>query len=117
MISSPASQEKIISGADKNNLPKSSQNFFQVNNAGIMICKDFLSLSETDIRRTMEINAISHFWVRTCHMTPGCVRAGVCVVRVARGARGAHMYVRPSVVGDSVHACAGMHACAYVTGC
>ena len=34
-----------------------------INNAGILIGKDFLDLDETDIRRTFEINSVSHFWV------------------------------------------------------
>ena len=37
-----------------------------VNNAGIMCLKDFLSLTEQDIIRTMNINTVAHFWV--CHM-------------------------------------------------
>ena len=35
-----------------------------VNNAGIMNVKKFMDLTETDIRRTMEINTLAHFWVR-----------------------------------------------------
>lgn len=34
-----------------------------VNNAGIMIVKPFLNLSERDIRQTFEINSVAHFWV------------------------------------------------------
>ena len=34
-----------------------------VNNAGIMNVKEFKDLSETDIRRTMDVNVMAHFWV------------------------------------------------------
>ncbi|XP_059172898.1 17-beta-hydroxysteroid dehydrogenase 13-like [Physella acuta] len=34
-----------------------------VNNAGIINCGPFLELSEADIRRTMEVNLLSHFWM------------------------------------------------------
>jgi all-trans-retinol dehydrogenase (NAD+) len=33
-----------------------------INNAGILICRDILGLSERDIRRTFEVNSIAHFW-------------------------------------------------------
>jgi len=33
-----------------------------INNAGIMHVKSLLTLSEKDIRRTMEVNLIAHFW-------------------------------------------------------
>lgn len=36
---------------------------FLVNNAGVLMCKNILDLEEKDIRKTMEVNAISHFWV------------------------------------------------------
>jgi len=35
---------------------------FLFNNAGILIAKDILDLSEAEIRRTFEVNTISHFW-------------------------------------------------------
>lgn len=35
---------------------------FLVNNAGVLMCKNILDLEEKDIRKTMEVNAISHFW-------------------------------------------------------
>ena len=43
-----------------------------VNNAGVMCLKDILSLTEKDIRRTININTVAHFWVRPCaHDTGG----------------------------------------------
>ncbi len=48
-----------------------------MNNAGIMICKEFLELSETDIRRTMDVNIMAHFWVSASRVHPGC-GAGQC---------------------------------------
>ena len=35
-----------------------------MNNAGVMCLNDILSLSENDIKRTININTVSHFWVR-----------------------------------------------------
>ena len=37
-----------------------------VNNAGVMCLKDILSLTEKDIKRTININTVAHFWVRLC---------------------------------------------------
>ena len=37
-----------------------------INNAGIVNAKNIMELEEKDIRRTIEINTISHFWVRPC---------------------------------------------------
>ncbi len=34
-----------------------------VNNAGIMNVKEIMDLTERDIRRTIDINTTSHFWV------------------------------------------------------
>ena len=43
-----------------------------VNNAGVMCLKDILSLTEKDIKRTININTVAHFWVRPCvHDTAG----------------------------------------------
>ncbi len=42
-------------------------------NAGVLVVKSFLHLSEQEIRRTMDINVLGCFWVRnilvfdTCH--------------------------------------------------
>ena len=36
---------------------------FLFNNAGILIAKDILDLSNEEIRRTFEVNTISQFWV------------------------------------------------------
>ena len=38
-----------------------------VNNAGILNGGALLELSEKDIRRTMDINIMAHFWVRPRH--------------------------------------------------
>jgi len=37
-----------------------------VNNAGILVGKPVLELEEEDIRKTFEVNVISHFWVCSC---------------------------------------------------
>ena len=37
-----------------------------VNNAGVMCLNDILSLTEKDIKRTININTVAHFWVRYC---------------------------------------------------
>ncbi|XP_059172897.1 17-beta-hydroxysteroid dehydrogenase 13-like [Physella acuta] len=34
-----------------------------INNAGVANCGPFLDLTEADIRRTMEVNLLSHFWM------------------------------------------------------
>lgn len=34
-----------------------------VNNAGVLMCKSIVDLSEKEIRKTMEINAVAQFWV------------------------------------------------------
>ncbi len=34
-----------------------------VNNAGIVNVKDIMDLTETEIRRTIDVNLTSHFWV------------------------------------------------------
>lgn len=39
-----------------------------VNNAGILNGGPLLDLSEADIRRTFEVNTLSHFWV--CKIVP-----------------------------------------------
>ena len=36
-----------------------------VNNAGIVTGKKFLSCPDNMIQKTMEVNAIAHFWVKT----------------------------------------------------
>jgi len=37
-----------------------------INNAGITNCRPLTTLSEEDIRRTFEVNAMSHFWTLKC---------------------------------------------------
>ena len=34
-----------------------------INNAGVMPCKELLDLSEEEIRRTIGVNTLAHFWV------------------------------------------------------
>ena len=34
-----------------------------VNNAGCCACRNLLELSESEIRRTFDVNTIAHFWV------------------------------------------------------
>ena len=34
-----------------------------VNNAGYCACRNLLELSENDIRRTLDVNVLAHFWV------------------------------------------------------
>lgn len=40
-----------------------------VNNAGVLICKNFLEHTEHDIRRTLEVNVTSQFWVSFQQLT------------------------------------------------
>lgn len=45
-----------------------------VNNAGVVSGKSFLDLSDGDVLRTFNVNAISHFWViDSSNYTLGCV--------------------------------------------
>jgi len=41
-----------------------------VNNAGVLVGKTLLQLDESEIRRTFEINTLSHFWVGIVEYVP-----------------------------------------------
>jgi len=41
-----------------------------VNNAGVLVVKNILELSDVEIQRTMNVNAVSQFWVRHACMRP-----------------------------------------------
>ena len=37
-----------------------------INNAGILIARTFLKCSDEELRKQVDVNTISHFWVSSC---------------------------------------------------
>ena len=49
-----------------------------VNNAGILHGASFLTLTDAEIKRTIDINLLAYFWVRLCLLSQYCI----CVKKV-----------------------------------
>ena len=59
------SSSKAVSDTAERVLEEVGAIYMLINNAGVLVGEDILSLSERNITQTMNINALAHFWVST----------------------------------------------------